>query len=285
MEYIIVSDSSADLLSLNNTAFCSVPLKIITDEKEYVDDATLNVLEMTRDLLAYKGTSRSSCPNVSEWKEAFGDYDRVICVTMTSNLSGSYNAARLAMQEYLEENPEKKGLVLDTLSTGPENELVILKLEELIQKGLEIEEIETEIKEYMKKTHLIFCLDSLKNLANNGRVSGAVAKIAGILGIRIIGKASNIGTLEITNKARGPKRALEDILKNMLSNGYIGGKLSIHHCNNVEAAQELKQMVQKKFPVAPIILSKTRGLCSFYAEAGGVLVGYEGYINSEKEIK
>jgi len=276
MDFKIIADSSADLLELEGAEFQSVPLKIITSQKEYVDDASLDVEAMIADLLKYKGTSKTSCPNVGDWKNAFGDAENIFAVTITSNLSGSYNSAALAMNDYLAEHPDRSGYVIDTLSVGPESVLIVEKLRELISSKLHFEEIKNKIIEYKTKTHLIFSLDSLRNLANNGRVSFAVAKIAGLLGIRIVGKASDEGTLEITDKARGTDRALSDILKNMLSTGYTGGKVRIHHCQNIGAAEKLSSMIKEKFQKATIFIQETRGLCSFYAEAGGLLVGYEG---------
>lgn len=272
----IISDSSSDLYELTGCAYSAVPLKIVTDQREYVDDINLDVGGMIDDLLRYSGASRSSCPGPGEWKESFSDSDAVFCVTITSGLSGSYNSAEVALKEYLTEHPEKKGCVIDSLSTGPENALIIEKLRELINEGLEFSEIERRVREYQKSTHLIFALESLKNLANNGRVSRTTAKLAGILGIRIIGKASNEGTLEITDKARGAKRATSDIFKNMLKNGYDGGRVRIHHCRNEAAARAVEEQIRKKFPTASVVMRETGALCSFYAESGGVLVGFEG---------
>lgn len=276
MNYRIVADSSCDLLELAGCDFTTVPLKIITDEREYVDNAALDVEGMIADLRQYGGKSKSSCPNVGEWKAAFGDCDGVFAVTITSGLSGSFNAAKLAVDEHIGEGEGRCGAVLDSLSTGPENALMIEKLRELIAQGLPFEQIEAKIREYMKKTHLIFCLDSLRNLANNGRVNKAVAKVAGMLGIRIIGKASEVGDLEITDKARGPERSLADIYKNMLANGFNGGRVRIHHCLNESAAKKLRERILADFRNAVVTIDRTRALCSFYAESGGLLVGFEG---------
>ena len=165
--------------------------------------------------------------------------------------------------------------VVDTLSTGAEDRLIVEKLRSLIQAGMTFDDIVAEINRYQRRTHLIFALESMRNLANNGRVSPIVAKLAGVLGIRIIGKASDEGNLEITNKSRGEKRALADIFDNMLNNGYNGDKVYIHHCENPESATALRDLILAKFPAASVLLGVTRGLCSFYAERGGLMIGYE----------
>ncbi len=275
MNYAIISDSSSDILSIPDIYYKSVPLKIITDDKEYVDNESLDSSEMLADLSVYNGVSKSSCPNIEDFKNAFSDATNIFCITITRNLSGSYNSARLALEEHLSEHPEKKGCIFDTLTVGPENALIIEKLTELIRQKLDFETIKAKIEEYQKHTHLVFCLESLRNLANNGRVSGAVAKLSSLLGIRVIGKASVEGTLEVTNKARGNSKAISEIFKNMLKNGYNGGNVRIHHCCNMKSADELCSMIREKFENAVIKIRETRALCSFYAEKGGLLVGYE----------
>ncbi len=274
--YLIVSDSSSDILTLGTCRYASVPLKIITDEAEYVDDANLDVAEMTQDLKRYKGPSKSSCPNVSDWKDAFGDADIIFCVTITSALSGSCNAANLALNEHLQEHPEKKGYVIDTLSAGPEIALILEKLQTLLDSDLTFEDVVEEINTYKETTHLLFCLDSLHNLACNGRVGAASAMFAGILGIKIVGKASLKGTLELLSKTKGMKKALGDVVINMKKNGFSGGKVRIHYCQSLDTAKILSAMIKETFPSSSVTMQETRGLCSFYAETGGLLIGYEG---------
>ena len=275
----IVSDSSSDIREFS-AAFSSVPLKIRTDEREFCDDDTLNLSEMLTYLEKYKGKSGSACPNTAEWLEAFEDYENIFCVTITSSLSGSYNSAYGAAKEYMEKYPERHVLVIDSLSTGPECALVIEKLGTLINEGKDFDEISAEIKEYQKHTHLIFALESMHNLANNGRVSPIVAKLAGVIGIRIVGKASDEGTLEPLHKIRGEKRTLEALFDEMKKFGFRSGKVSIGHCQNEQAALTLKEKIMAEFKHARVEIHKMRGLCSFYAEKGGMLVGFEKAIEA-----
>lgn len=271
----IVVDSSANVLELQDIPFAAAPLKIITSDKEFVDDSKLDVEAMVSWFDAYKGKSKTSCPNSSDWLQAFGDADEVYCVTITSGLSGSYNAACAAKQMYEAENPGRWVCVIDSLSAGPELVLIIEKLEEYIGQDMPFEEICSRMEAYQRKTGLVFMLESLKNFAANGRVSPAVAKIAGVLGIRIVGKASDKGTLEPTNKCRGVAKSLTAILSNMKAAGLQKGKVRIAHCMNENAANELKRMICRELPQVDIRLHVCRGLCSYYAEKGGLLVGFE----------
>ena len=276
MNFKIVTDSSADIRQLSGIPFESVPLKIITNDREYVDDHSLDVVGMLSDLKKYSGRSHTSCPSSGEYTEAFGDFENIFCITITSNLSGSCNAAGVAARSYLEEHPDRRVHVIDSLSTGPENALVIEKLRELILAGRDFDSIKEEISDYnLNHTRLLFALESMRNLANNGRVSPIVAKMAGLLGIRAIGRASDVGTLEMICKSRGPLNTANDILSNMIGDGYKGGRVKIHHCNNIPAAELLRSKIVEKFPEAKIDIDMAGGLCSFYAEQGGLLIGFE----------
>lgn len=276
MKVRIVADSSADLQTTEDKSIVSVPLKIMTDNAEYIDDEMLDVKSMTEDLAEYRGRSGSACPGVGEWMDAFGDADWVFGITITSNLSGCYNSAMVAKETYESEHPERKVYIIDSLSTGPEMKIIVEKLQALIAEGKAFEEICEAIEQYRKRTFLVFCLKSLTNLANNGRVSLAVAKIAGILGIHVVGRASEEGTLEQKDKARGEKKAILSLVKNMKELGYRGGKVIIDHCFNEEAALQLKSLIRKEYQSADVRIGTTKGLCSFYAERGGLLVGFEG---------
>ncbi len=275
MQFKIVSDSSSNIFSFPGVAHVSVPLRINAGEKEYVDDENLDVGRMVAELKEYKGRSGTSCPNVGDWLQAFEGADRIFAVAITSNLSGSCAAAMEAKKLYEEEHPGAKVCVLDTLSTGPEMGLIMEKLRQWIGDKIPFEKIKEDIRAYMKRTHLLFSLESLTNLARNGRVSPAVAKIAGVLGIRVVGAASEVGTLQQLYKCRGEKKALDTLLEEMLRRGFRGGKTRIAHCFNSAAAQSLKERIQAKYPKADVAIESTGALCSFYAEQGGLLVGFE----------
>lgn len=270
----IVVDSSADM-AVGFPTVSSVPLKIITDTNEYIDDANVNVAAMVWDLLSYSGRSSTACPSPQDWLDAFDDKPYVFCIAITSNLSGCCNAANIAKADYEQEFPDRKVCVIDTLSTAGEMMLIAEKVQELIEEDLSFEQICEKINEYRQKTGLLFMLESLKNLANNGRVSKIVAKAAGILGIRMVGKASDVGTLEPLEKCRGEKKALASLLTYLTTLGYEGGKIRISHCMNEAAAQALKESVLSMYPQADIRIKPAGALCSFYAEKGGLLIGFE----------
>ena len=275
MKTKIVVDSSSNLYALQGVDFACVPLKIVTDEQEYLDDGTLDAVEMAQTLRSYKGKTTTSCPNVADWLAAYEGADQLFVVTITGTLSGSYNAAQLAGEEYKAEHPGAKFFVLDSLSAGPELRLLAEKLQQLVESGMEFDAVCEQILAYHKHTHLLFSLESLANLARNGRVKPAVAAVARMLGIRVIGQASESGELEVLCKTRGEHGALERIVLEMKGHGFTDGRVHIAHCGNPEAAKRLKLMVHAVFPGAQIDVSECGCLCSYYAELGGLMVGYE----------
>lgn len=269
----IVTDSSSNLTKLEGTDFAYASLKIITSDKEYIDNAELDVNDMVNTLYRYSGKSSTSCPNVSDWLAAFGDAENVVCFTITSALSGSHNSACQAKAAYESAHPDRRVLVVDSLSTGPEMALMAEKCRELISLGKSLDEIKKELSTY--KTELLFVLESMKNLANNGRISKIAATAAGVLGVRAIGKASEKGTLEMLSKHRGSAKALQALVEHTKSLGYNGGKLRISHCQNEIFAKSFADEIRAVFPSAQITVEECRALCSFYAEKGGMLVGFE----------
>ncbi|MFR9068074.1 MAG: DegV family protein [Faecalibacterium prausnitzii] len=206
---------------------------------------------------------------------AYEGADEVYVVTITGTLSGAYNAALLAGEEYEQSHEGARVFVLDSLSTGAESRLLVERLAALIKAGKPFDIVCEEIRAYHEHTHLLFALESLANLARNGRVKPAVAAVARMLGIRVIGQASDAGDLEVLCKTRGEHGALERIVLEMKAHGLTNGRVHIDHCCNAAAAERLKHMVHAVFPEAKVEVGSCGALCSYYAEYGGLMVGYE----------
>ena len=280
MRYIIVSDSSSNVFTISGAEYKTVPMKIIA-EKEYIDTPQLDLAGMVADLQQFKGKSGSSCANVQEWLDAFEGADAVFCVTISKNLSGSFNSAQQAVAAFLEEHPEKKGYVFDSLAAGPQQAMVVDKIAQLIGEGCDFDTIVEKTLDYHNHTHTLFRLQSLTNLARNGRINPAVAKIAGVLGIRVIGDVKG-GQITPVHKPRGDKKAIPMLVEMMKERGfYDGALLRIAHCFGEEPALLLRDAVLAEFPNTRFRLEPTTALCSFYAEEGGLMIGFEGSYNAE----
>ena len=275
MKRKIVADSSCDMWELNGVDFAVAPMTISTDNKHYVDNQKLDVRLMSEDLAKYKGISHTACPSVGSWLDCYEGYDAGFVVTLTGSMSGTYNSAMTAKGIYEEENENVKVHVFDSLSTGPEMRLLIEKLKEMIEEDLPFEEIVEKGQDYLNHTRLFFALKSLHNFAMNGRVSKAVASAIGVLNISIFATASEEGTIQQISKCRGEKKVVKSMIEHLENAGYHGGKVRISHADNLKLAHNVRDKILELYPHADIIVYPMGGLCTYYAEIGGLLVGCE----------
>ena len=275
MKRKIVADSSCDMWELNGVDFAVAPITISTDNKHYVDNQELDVHLMSEELAKYKGVSHTACPSVGSWLDCYEGYDEVFVVTLTGAMSGTYNSAMTAKGIYEEENENVKVHVFDSLSTGPEMRLLIEKLKEMIDEDLPFEEIVEKGQDYLNHTRLFFALKSLHNFAMNGRVSKAVASAIGVLNISIFATASEEGTIQQISKCRGEKKVVKSMIEHLENAGYHGGKVRISHADNLKLAHSVRDKILELYPNADIIVYPMGGLCTYYAEIGGLLVGCE----------
>ena len=216
MSWIIVSDSSCELRSLENPApdlsFATVPLKIRVGDREFVDNSALDVDAMIDAMHNYNGASTTACPSPEEWAEKFMQADNVLAITISSNLSGSYNSAMVAREMVLESHPEKRIHVLDSLSTGGEMALAIWKANDLVASGLPFDEVVREWEIWFQDRQVLFALASFDNLVKNGRLSRLAGFMAGVMNMRAVGRGSEEGKLEMLHKTRGETRMLALLL-------------------------------------------------------------------------
>lgn len=275
MKRKIVADSSCDIWELNGVDFAVAPITISTDNKHYVDNQELDVHLMSEELAKYKGVSHTACPSVGSWLDCYEGYDEVFVVTLTGAMSGTYNSAMTAKGIYEEENENVKVHVFDSLSTGPEMRLLIEKLKEMIEEDLPFEEIVEKGQDYLNHSRLFFALKSLHNFAMNGRVSKAVASAIGVLNISIFATASEEGTIQQISKCRGEKKVVKSMIEHLEDAGYHGGKVRISHADNLKLAHNVRDKILELYPNADIIVYPMGGLCTYYAEIGGLLVGCE----------
>lgn len=279
MTWKIVADSGCDYREItdlaNQTKFESVPLTIQIDNEIFVDNAQLDIDGMMEKMYATSTASKSACPSPDDYLRRFEGAENIFVVTITGSLSGSHNSAQLAKKLFLEEHPTANIHVIDSLSAGGEVDLIVKKLNDLIKEGLSFEQVVEAITHYQKNTKLLFVLAKVDNLVKNGRLSKLIGAVVGLLNIRMVGEASHTGTLELLQKARGAKKALTAAVDEVLKAGYKGGRIIIAHRNNEKFCQQFTEVIKEKFPAADISFLPTSGLCSFYAEEGGLLMGYE----------
>jgi DegV family protein with EDD domain len=260
----------------DRVSFSSIPFVIRAAEAEFIDTELLDVSEMIDTLSKIPEAGRTSCPSPQAWLEKYTAAEgNIIAVTISSNLSGSYNSACLARDMLLEKQPGRKVAVIDSLSAGPELTMIVRRLYELLDSPMSFEEIVDELNAFADRTQTVFALTSFDNLVKNGRVSRLAGFVAGKLGMCGIGIA-NDGRIDVRAKVRGTQRALKVVIDNLKENAFAGGSVLIAHCLNEELALKLKAMILEIWNSAVVDIMPTRGLCSFYAEKGGMIIAYRG---------
>ena len=128
---------------------------------------------------------------------------------------------------------------------------------------------------YQENSKLIFVLEKVDNLVKNGRLNKLAAAVVGLLNMRMVGEASSEGTLHLLHKVRGEKKAVSTVIDEMIKAGYKGGRAVITHRNNKNICEKIVEKLKEKFTNVEFIAVPTSGICSFYGEEGGMLLGYE----------
>ena len=282
MAWMIVSDSSCEIRELENPApgvqFALVPFKIRVGEREYVDLATLNTQQMLQAMTDYNGASTTACPSPEEWAEYFLQADNVFAFTISSNLSGSYNAAMAAREMVLEEHPEKQICVIDSRAAAGTMVLLIRRAQALMEAAGDDGDFDAlcqQLHRYQATLRTCFTLENFDNLIKNGRMRPIVGTLLRSLGIHIIADATAEGTIHVADKARGvgkTYRAITALMK--ASKDCTDAEVVISHCENLEGAMALKRQILADLPVKQVDLLSCRGLTSFYAMEKGLIVGY-----------
>lgn len=275
MDYKIVVDSSSNLTNSyikdENVGFEVVPLTIRINDKDYIDNDSLDVEAMLNDLKKAKGKPSSSCPSPMAFSNAFKDAKHVICITISSKLSGCFNSAFIASTEF--EN--SKIHVIDSKLVAGSMVLIVDKAYELIKKGLSYEEICSELDNYVSSLNLLFVLDKFDNLVRNGRMSKLVAFVASSLAIKPLCIGEN-GEIKIYKKLRTLKIALKGLvseMKEVAKTNDFSSKVCIISCLKEDnIGEELKKLIEETYNFKEVRIVYNHGLCAFYALQNGVIV-------------
>lgn len=278
MAYKIIVDSCTDLTKelKEDKKICTVPLTIHIDEHTVVDDETFNQKDFLEKVKKSPNSPKSSCPSPEAYMEHFKGDDDIYVVTLSSNLSGSYNSAELAKKLYLEENPKKNIHVFNSCSASVGQTLITKKIKEYADKGTLFEEVVKVAEGFREKMETKFVLESLDTLRKNGRLTNLQAIIASALNIKPVMGATREGTITKLDQARGIQRALL-LMAKLIEQDVVDAQnkiLGIAHCNNYERALFIKDEILKRVPFKDSIVVDTAGISTLYANDGGIIIAY-----------
>ena len=279
MSWAILADSSCNLREYRPKAVDAVyrvaPLKINIAGREYVDDASLDVAELNRLILEEDILSSSSCPSVGEWAELFRSADNIIAITISARLSGSYEAACMARDMVLEEGARKIHIV-NSRAAGGKLELLVAQLDGFLAEhpSASFDEAVAFVDRLESASTVLFSLSSYDNLTKSGRMPKLAGHLASKLNIRILGIASDEGTIKIVGPTRGSRKTLDKIVHTMRDQGFDGGMVYLDHVENEPGAQALADRIRQEWPDAEVRILPCGGLCSYDAENKGLIIGF-----------
>ena len=267
MTYNIVCDSSCDLqptvLQPDRIRLEVIPLRIAVGEQEFLDNAELNIPMLLAEMAAEKSASGTACPSPAAFARAFETADCSICFTISSNLSGTYNAAVMGRNMVLEEHPEKKVCVIDSKSTSGAMVLLTRRAQALLEaeENPDFDAVCDQLRTYQASLRTVFTLECFDNLIKNGRMRPLVGNLLHTLGIHVIADATPQGTIHVCGKARGEAKTYQTIVEHMRnSKDCTGVEVVLSHCENLTGALRLKELMLKELPVKDVTILSCRGL-------------------------
>ena len=277
MDYRIIADSCLDLTPemKEEGKIQIVPLILQVDGVDFIDDASFDQKKFIKAVADFEGCPKSSCPSPEDYKKAFGEDEiPAFCVTLSAELSGSYNSAVLGQRLVQEEFPNKKVHIFNSRSASAGETLIAMKVQELAESGMDFEEVVEKTEEFIRHQDTMFVLENLDTLRKNGRLSGMKATLVSVLNIKPVMMATPEGTIEQCSLGRGTKKALKKMVEE------VGKKVSdmeqkifaISHCNCPERAAFVQEEVKRLYSFKKIVIADTAGVSTMYANDGGIIV-------------
>ena len=277
MSYRIVVDSCGEFTEemAKDSHFVHAALNLEIDGNHFVDDETFDRLRFLDLVEKSPNCPKSSCPSPEVYRSAFDcGADHLYAVTLSAELSGSYNSAVLGQNLYLEDHPDAKIHVFNSCSASVGETLLAKKIQECEEAGMEFEEVIKAVEAYQAERQTFFVLESLDHLRKNGRLSAVKAFVASTLNIKPVMEGNKQGIIEQAGQARGMQKALRMMVELLVErmNKPEEKTVAIVHCNNEARAQFVKEEIEKRTKVKEIIILPSSGVSTLYAAQGGIIL-------------
>ncbi len=277
MSYKIIVDSCCELpAKLKESGhFETVSLEIFVDGYRIVDDESFDQADFLKRMKESPNCPRSTCPSPEQYVEAYGgEAKRVYVVTLSSQLSGSYNSAQLGKKLYQEERGTKDIHVFDSKSASVGETVIAMKIQECEEAGLAYEETIARTDQFIEALNTSFVLESLEALRKNGRLSNIKAFVAGALNIKPVMGATPEGTICQLGQARGMARAVDKMIRDLIDKTKDPQEkiCGISHCNAAKRALAAAEKIKEMGNFKDVFVVDTAGISSLYASDGGIII-------------
>jgi DegV family protein with EDD domain len=277
LSYKVVIDSCGELLDewKQDPRFESVALTLSVDGVNIIDDETFDQADFLKRVAECPECPKSACPSPERYMRAFDcEAEHVYAVTLSAELSGSYNSAVLGKNLLQEDHPDRQIHIFNSKSASVGQTLIAMKIQECEEAGLPFEQVIETVDAYIEQQHTFFVLDNLETLRKNGRLSKVKALVASALKIKPVMGSTEEGAICQLDQARGMNKALVKMAQAIVEKTADSGQktLAISHCNCHERAILLKNALEERMPIKKIVILDTAGVSSMYANDGGVIV-------------
>lgn len=278
MSYKIIVDSCTDLTDnmRKDGHFHVVSLTLQVGEESIVDDITFDQARFLKLVSESPTAPKSSCPSPDAYMELFKGEEDIYVVTLSANLSGSFNSAEVARKLYLEENPHKNIEIFNSCSASVGQTLIALKIQEYAGRGMSFAEVTGLVHRFREGLSTKFVLENLDTLRKSGRLTGLKAIISSVLNIKPVMYGTSDGNINKLDQARGIQKALGVMVESVEKDVKNPEEriFAIAHCNNFIRAQYVKEEILKRVPFKDCIIVQTAGVSTMYAGDGGIIISY-----------
>lgn len=271
----VVTDSSCDLPEelIKSNDIRIVPLTINIDDQVYQERVDITPEEFYEKMAQSRKLPKTSQPAPAVFSEVFrklSDLGPVICLTISSKLSGTYQSASLGRDLSGVDVP-----VFDTLAGSLGHGLQVLKACELAKAGCTAKEVVAELDEYRKQMKILILLNTLENIVKGGRLSRLQGSLASLLNIRILLQGVE-GGVEMLEKVRGSKNFFNRVIETIqgLCPDMSGRSIGISHFRNLADAEKIKQAVGDLCHPRDCIINSMGATMATYAGEGGLIVSF-----------
>ena len=278
VKFKIVVDSCCDLTKEIKERFdiSTVPLFIDVGDQHFMDDENLDREKLLEAMRNSTEVPKTASPGPKPFLNLYEKYENTFVVTLSKELSSSYQNAVLAKNILLEEAKDKFVKVFNSFSASVGETMIAYKIGELIEAKLGRDEIINKAEKYIEEMKTLFVLDSLDNLIKAGRMGKLKGEFASLLNIKPILAGTREGTITLLDKARGSKNAIKKLIDKIgeVGNNLKDKVLGIAHCNALERAEYIKKEAAKRYNFRDIIIVETAGISTVYANEGGVILAF-----------
>ena len=277
MAYKIIGDSCTDLPQekFSDPHFSIVPLTILFGKEEICDGRNLDQAALLQKMRSWPDAPKTACPSPAQYMEEFDDNADNFVVTLSGNLSGSYNAAVQAQDLYREEGGKGNVHVFNSRSASSGQVQIAMLVQDLAEQGMGFSEIVSKVEAYIRRMKTLFVLENLENLRKNGRLTRMQSIVTGAFRVKLLCGATREGEIEKLSQGLTIRQTLVKMVSMIAEDkDHIGRRLVLSHCNCRERAEYVRDLIRERCQFSDIHIVNTNGITTVYANDGGVIAAF-----------